>query len=241
MSKKNIHRKDILILNRPYVITGNNLDVELFRIPEILNRLRQYREVLNENNLNIPLWVYSLTQADIKNLLKEQNQKPFVLNFLISLGFFDRYISRKGWPQYVVGTDPLMSVIAGEISFEEQALLLSHGYCQESSAFQLYQASSYYNNQTGSFYLTNLKKKHIQPSLEELLNCLKQGFKNNEDWSDWFVQLLTPHEEEFMNELKAYGLFPMDFLESDQNLKWLWPVWKKSQMQCLKNKLAQIS
>ena len=187
--------------------------------------------------MQIPLWVYCLTQ-DIKSLMG--SPQPFVLNFLINLGLFERWIAKNGWPQYIVGSDPLMSVIAGEISFEEQAVLLSNGYCQESTKIQLYQASSYYNNHTGSFCLTNLRKRQISHSLKEILIYLKQTFKKNENWTDWFFQLLSPHEESFMDDLKSYGLFPRDFLERDQALKWLWPIWKKTQMQHLKKHLAQI-
>lgn len=227
--------KSVLILNRPNVITDNNFYVEVFRIPEVLNRLRQYREILSENSINIPIWVYCLTQ-DIKSLMG--SPQPFVLNFLINLGLFDRWIAKNGWPQYIIGADPLISVITGEISFEEQALLLSNGYCQESVKLQLYQASSYYNSQTGSFCLTNLKKQQVKPSLREILSRLQQGFKKDGD--DCLFQLLSPHEESFMDDLKSCGVFPQDFLEGDQALKWLWPIWKRTQMQCLKKQSRQI-
>ena len=233
--KTNYRYGSALILNRPHVITDNNFYVEIFRIPEVLSRLRQYREMLNKNDMNIPLWVYGLTQ-DIKNL--RGSPQPFILNFLINLGLFDRWIARNGWPQYIIGSDPLMSVLVGEISFEEQSLLLGHGCFQDSSKFQLYKASSYYNNQTGSFCLTNLKKIGDSRSLKEILAYLNQKFK--EDKSDWFFQLLSPHEEEFKEHLNSYGVFPKDFLERDQALKWLWPVWKRTQMRYLRKKPAQI-
>ena len=229
--------RSILILNRPNVITSNNFYVEVFRIPEVLSRLRQYREVLNENDMNIPIWVYCLTQ-DIKSLMG--SPQPFVLNFLINLGLFDRWIARNCWPQYIIGSDTLMSVITGEISFEEQALLLSNGYCQESGEQQLYKASSYYNSQTGSFCLTNLRKKQVSRYLKEILVHLKQELKTDEDGADLYFQLLAPHEEGFIEKLKSYGVFPKDFLEKDQALKWLWPIWKRTQMQILKDKPAQI-
>lgn len=227
--------KSVLILNPPNVITDDNFYVEVFRVPEVLNRLRQYREILNENDINIPIWVYCLTQ-DIKSL--RGSPQPFILNFLINLGLFDRWTSKNGWARYIIGSDPLMSVIAGEISFEEQCLLLSNGYCQASGKLQLYQASSYYNNQTGSFCLTSLKKKCIKPSLKEIIFHLKKKIKQERDPSAYFFQLVSPHEEVFMEALKSYGLEPIDFLERDQALKWLWPIWKKTQMQYLRKRLA---
>ncbi len=166
--------------------------------------------------------------------------QSFVLNFLISLGLFDRYIAKNGWPRYIVGSDPLISVIAGEISFEEQALLLSNGYCQDSEKFQLYQASSYYNNQTGSFCLTNLKKKQVSHTLKEILMNLQEKFKKNEVGTDIYFQLLSPHEESLIEKLNSLGVFPRDFLEGDQSLKWLWPIWKRAQIQNLKQRPTKI-
>ena len=234
---KKIYRRDILILNQPYISKEDHFYFQLFRIPEVMNRLKQYREILNENDITIPLWVYSLTQ-DLK-ILTESSQQPFILNFLINLGFFDRYISCNGWPQYIIGSDPLISVIVGEVSFEEQILLMSHGYCHESAKVQLYQVSSYYKRQTGSFYLNNIKKLKPADTLEDCLKFFKVRLKK--DWGNWFFQLLSPHEEEFMVELRTKGIFARDFLESDSSLKWLWPSWKKVQLRYLKTKLSQVS
>ncbi len=232
--KKIYKANAVLILNKPSVITENNFYMEVFRIPEVLNRLRQYREILNENDIHIPIWVYCLTQ-NIKNLMG--NPQPFVLSFLINLGLFDRYVGRNGWPSYIIGSDPLISLIAGEISFEEQILLLTNGYCHESGLFQLYQANSYYNNQTGSFCLTNLKRRNKGNSIKEISTNLIQ---KNESWTDWNFQLLSPHDEDFMDNLNSFGIFPKDFLEWDQDLKWLWPIWKKTQIQYIKKRSAQI-
>ena len=229
--------ESVLILNRPNVITENNFYVDIFRIPEVLNRLRQYREILSEHDMNIPIWVYCLTQ-NIKSLMG--SPQPFVLNFLVSLGLFDRYISKKGWPQYILGSDPLMSVLASEAAFEEQVLLLTNGYCQESTELQVYKAKSYYNNKTASFCLTNLKQKYRSQSLKKVLSFLKQNSMREEGLMELVFQLLSPHKEEFTDDLKLYGLFPREFLEWDQDLRWLWPIWKKTQMRVLRKKPVQM-
>ena len=234
-SSQNMYRKDILILNQPYIAKEDQFYFQLFRIPEVMNRLKQYRKVLNENDITVPLWVYSLTE-ELK-VLTEDTQQPFILNFLINLGFFDRYISHKGWPQYIVGSDPLISVLVGEVSFEEEVLLMSHGYCHESSKVQIYKVSSYYKRQTGSFYLNNLKKLKAGYTLEDCLKFFKASLKK--DWGSWFFQLLAPHEESFMLELRTKDIFARDFLEADSSLKWLWPSWKKAQLKHLKSKLSQ--
>ena len=238
MTNQHIYKlKSVLILNKPNVITDNNFYVEMFRIPEVLNRLRQYREVLNENNIRIPIWVYCLTQ-EIKSLMG--SPQPLVLNFLINLGLFDRYTAKQGWPSYMIGADPLVSVLAGEISFEEQALLLTKDYYQEGKEMQLYQASSYYNNHTGSFHLTSLKRKQRSVVLKDIVTYLQKKLKKNEDFTDWTFQWLSPHEDVFGENFKSYGIFPKDFLEKDQDLNWLWPLWKKTQMRFLRKNSAQI-
>ncbi|MCZ0932427.1 MAG: hypothetical protein OXJ52_04665 [Oligoflexia bacterium] len=233
--QKDRYRKDILILNKAYTVKDSHFYFQLFRIPEVLNRLKQYREALNDKDINIPIWVYSLIQ-DLK-ILTEGGHQSFILNFLINLGFFDRYISYNGWPQYIIGSDPLMSVLVGEVSFEEQVLLLSHGYSQNSSKLQLCQVSSYYDTQTDSFCLNDLKKVKAGRTMEEFLEYFKTHLKL--DWGNWFFQLLSPHEEEFMTELKSKGVFARDFLEVDSSLKWLWPSWKKVQLKGLRDKSFQ--
>ena len=231
---KDSHKKDILILNTPHIVLSDPFYFEIFRVPEILNRLKQYREILSANDLSIPLWVYNLTQ-DLKIIT--EGQKPYILNFLVSLGFFDRYVAKNGWPKYIIGMDPLVSVITDEISYEEQALLLTQGYCQESDNFQLYQAKSYYNTKTGSFYLSSLKKEEVTGSFTTVYDFLKKS----ENLQDWFLQLLSPHNEEFMDQLKSKGILARDFLSTDSSLRWLWPVWKKSQISMARNHFSHLA
>lgn len=223
------YQQNILILNNTYFSKSDSFYFELFRVPEVLNRLKQYKEILNENDMSIPFWVYNLTE-NFKIYTEGGNQK-YMIYFLTSLGFFDRYISKKGWPKYIIGKDPLISVILGETSFEEQALLLTKGYCQESQGLQLYETSSYYNTKTGVFHLTQLKRKEVNPDMKSILGHIKENL--NSSWDSSF-QLLAPHTEDFMEDLKAKGVFAKDFLEMDSSLKWLWPVWKRSQIKYLK-------
>ena len=226
------YKQDVLILNKGCLSKNDSFYFELFRIPEILSRLKQYREVLTENDINIPFWVYNLSE-NLK-IHTEGGNKDYLLNFLISLGFFDRYVSRNGWPKYIVGVDPLISLVLGEISFEEQILLLTKGYCQESSKLQLYEVFSYYNIKTGFFSLTKLNKIEAGYSIEDIAGYIKE---NVGDSYDYFYQLLSPHSEEIMRDLRSKGIFPKDFLEADTSLKWLWPKWKRDQI----NRLKQFS
>ena len=228
--RANIYRSHtVLILNRLNLIKKGHFYMDLFRIPEVLNRLRQYKDLLNENHIRVPLWVYGLNQG-IKSLT--DGLRPSILNLITGLGLFDRWTNKNGWPRYIVGADPLISLITGELNFEEPALLSAKKSFLEGGKLYLYKAGSYYNKQTESFCLTSLKQKQTESSLKEILNSLKETFKkNNEDMEEWIFQLLSPHEEGLMDDLKSQGVFPRDFMEWDQDLKWLWPVWKKAQMQ----------
>ena len=223
------YKQDVLILNKGCLSKNDSFYFELFRIPEVLNRLKQYREVLNENDINIPFWVYNLSE-NLK-IHTEGGNKGRLLKFLTSLGLFDRYVSRSGWPKYIVGVDPLISVVLREISFEEQILLLTKGYCQVSSHLQLYEVFSYYNMKTGVFNLTKLKKIEAGYNIEDIAGYIK---KNVDDNYDYFYQLLSPHSEDTMRDLRSKGIFPKDFLQVDNSLKWLWPIWKRDQISRLK-------
>ena len=223
----------VLILNRPQVPINSKLYMEMVRIPEVLSRLRQYREILNKNDMYVPVWLYCLIQ-DIRSL--KGSPQFYILSFLINMGLFDRWIARSGWPHYFIGSDPLISTVTGEISFEEQVLLLNRGYEQSLPQFQLYKAASYYNRQTASFCLTQLKRKKASYSLKDILVYFREKVQKEECIEEWVFQLLAPHELDIMEGLETCGVFPKDFLEKDQELKWLWPVWKKSQIDILRGK-----
>ncbi|MBC6415918.1 MAG: hypothetical protein GDA46_05965 [Bdellovibrionales bacterium] len=216
-----LHEKNALILNKMH--SNEDFYFELFKIPEILNRLCQYREVLRENAITLPFWLYNLTEkfkihAEVKN-------QSYMIHFLTNLGLFDRYLSRKGWPKYIIGTDPLISVILGELSFEEAVLLFSKNYCQDSS-FWVYEIFSYYNAKIGEFYLSSFKKRETGNRIEDMTAYLKK----KKVFHKCFFQLLSPHSQETIELLNAQGIFPRDFLESDTSLKWLWPLWKREQI-----------
>jgi len=224
-----VYKQNTLILNNAYFSKSGSFYFELFRIPEILNRLKQYKEILNENDIKIPFWLYNLTE-NFKIYTEGGNQR-YLTHFLMSLGFFDRYITKNGWPKYIVGKDPLISVVLGESSFEEQALLLTKGYCHESPSLQLYETSSYYNTRTGVFHLTQLTKREAGPEMQSILSYIKENVDMDRESS---FQLLSPHTESFMEELRTQGIFAKDFLEQDSSLKWLWPAWKRNQIKNFK-------
>ena len=228
----------VLFLNRACVPPNDRFYTEIFRVPEILSCLRQYRDVLNDNEIDIPVWLYCLSQTFKTNL--SSRPSPSIMGFIISLGLFDRWTERHGTPQYILGSGPVMSVICGEISFEEQALLLSRGQFQNSTSLSLYEARSPYRiGGRREFCLLGLKKRQESKSLKEILLSLRQKIENK--GLDGTFQFLTPHEEEFMDRLQAMGIFPEDFLEEDAGLNWLWPTWKRSQIhQRLKPGSAKI-
>ena len=223
------YKQETLILNRTRFSKSDSFYFELFRIPEVLNRLKQYKEILNENDIKIPFWVYNLTENF--KIYTEGGNQVYLTHFLISLGLFDRYLSKNGWPKYIIGKDPLISVILGETSFEDQILILTKGYCQESQGLELYESSSYYNIRTGTFHLTGLKRKQLNSDVSSIITYIKKNIDST--WDSSF-QFLTPHTDQFMQDLESKGIFAKDFLGSDSSLKWLWPIWKRNQIKQLK-------
>ena len=217
--------KSVLVLNKPFLMTENDFYVSVFRIPETLSRLRQYRELLIQNNMNVPVWVYCLTQ-EIRTLMG--SPQPAILNFLVSLGLFDRYVAKHGWPDYMAGFDPLVGLIAGETTFEEQALLLTKRNYRESGEWLLYKVNSYYNSGSGSFCLTSLKQKQLSYKLRDILGFLKN--EGEEKGEERVFQFLAPHEQGLEGDFGSCGIAPMHFLEKDRGLEWLWPIWQRAQI-----------
>ena len=227
--------KRVLILNRPAILGRNNFYISLCKIPEVLNRLCQYRELLSDNEMNIPLWVYCMTQ-NLKDV-KEAPPPPAILNFIVNLGLFDRYIAKQGWPDYIIGYRPLISAVAGEESFEGISMLITHGYKWNEEDFSLYKIHSYYNTKTDTSSLTSLKKVNASPFFRKILDGL---FQEESDQSLVF-QLLSPNEQYLRYQLESLHLTVRDFLEDDGGLRWLWPLWKRAQLAGVKKAVSQTA
>lgn len=220
-------KTSILILNKPYVL-GDLLCRNIFKVPEILNRLRQYREVLYKNGVNVPVWVYCITQ-DIRTL-KEPAQME-VVYFLVSLGLWDRLLSREGWPNYLLSAKTIASVIEDENLFQEQSLILAKNARLpiDTDPYILQKAQSFYNSKTESFQLTKLKQSNQFLTLKEgVIALVNQKSEHNKVY-----QFLAPHNSQTLDELLSINIEPRDFLQGDQDLKWLWPDWRRAQIKNL--------
>ncbi len=215
-------KHSVLILNKPQILTKNNFYIKLFKVPEVLNRLRQYRELLSQNDINIPVWVYCLTQ-DITTL--RGTPQTEVVHFLVSMGLYDRYTSKMGWSDYILGSSSLISVISGENSFENELLDLTvHRKSQH--ILSLIKTKSYYNTRTKKFCLTSLKVKMQSYSFKDILEHLE----SDEEVVSKIYRFLCPHEDALLNYMKSIDISPRDFLEYDGNFRWLWPIWKRTQL-----------
>ena len=226
--------KRVLILNRPAVLNRNDFYINLCKIPEVLSRLCQYRELLSDNEMNIPLWVYCMTQnlTDIKDI-----PQSTIFNFIVNLGLFDRYIAKRGWPDYIIGHRPLISSVTGEESFEGISMLLTHGYKWNEEDFSIYKVHSYYNTKTETSSLTSLKKVNVSPYFRKILDGLFQEESHN----SLVFQLLSPNEQYLRYQLESLHLTVRDFLEDDAGLRWLWPLWKRAQLACVKENMSQTA
>ena len=213
----------VLILNKPQVLTKNSFYRKLFKVPEVLNRLRQYRELLSQNNINIPIWVYCLTQ-DIQTL--RGTPQTEVVNFLVSMGLYDRYVSKAGWPNYILGTRSLISVIFGEISFENKSLELASSQKSYQQISSLIRVKSYYNKKTKKFCLTNWIEVMQSPSFKKILEYLE----SDQEATGKSYKFLCPHKDSLLGYMRSIEISPRDFLEHDEDLRWLWPIWKRTQL-----------
>ena len=111
--------------------------MDLCRIPEILSYLHTYRKILSKRKKHIPVWVYCLTE----NITK-LNTRPtlLLLNFIVNLGLFERYLKKRAFPHYVIGQNTTLNVITKKTSFEEQCLSLDSFH---SPTWFLYKISKY--------------------------------------------------------------------------------------------------
>ena len=221
--KETSRQQTLLLLNKPQVLTENDFYTNLFKIPEVFNRLRNYRELLSKNSIDVPIWVYCLTQ-DITTL--KGTPQTQIVYFLISMGLYDRYILKSGWPDYILGSEPLISVISNESTFENEALNLTIGR-KNQKQLSLLSLKSYYNEKMKKYYLTNLKLEASSYSFKNIIQSLnkKKGGSTN-----FIYRFLSPHQDNLLNYMKSLNVVPRDFLEYDQDLSWLWPTWKKTQL-----------
>lgn len=216
MLDKYIGKKEerVLILNTPFLLSYNDFYMNFFRVPEIFNRIKQYREILKKHDLSIPVWVYCSTE-NVKNL--KGTPRISVLNFLASLGLLDRYIKKQGWPSHVIGAKFLVSSFLSQDDFEKWALYFTHNNYAVLNKLALYKSHFFLPKVSFS----HLEHAHESSSMEDLIVALDPS-------SSLFFQLIAPNDQKVKNVLK--GLNVGHFLERDPELRWLWPVWKKNEI-----------
>ena len=210
-----------LILQSSKSLAKNDFYINLFKIPEVLHRLQEYRKFLTKNEFNIPIWMYCLTQ-DVKGF-KGVPQNT-LLNFIVNMGLFDRYIKKQNWPDYIMGSEPLISLILGIQTFEKQALLLTHAH-EWSGMISLHQVTSNFkkNKQQPDIHFKTLKRS---AKLLDLIHFLiKKETQNLE------LQFLNPDDKNFKLQIENSSCRVKNFLEEDEDLKWLWPSWQRFQLE----------
>ena len=180
-----------------------------------MNRLKQYREVLKKNELSIPVWLYCSTEK--LNTLKKA-PKLSVLNFIVNLGLLDRHIEKQGWPSHIIGQEFLLSSSFKKDDFEKWALYFTYNDYKISDTLALYKIH---------FFLPKFSFSHLEflkesSSLDDLLNLL------NPNESPFLFQFISPDDERIQSLLREFSVG--HFLERDEELKWLWPIWKKNEI-----------
>ena len=205
----------VLITNTPFLLFYRDFYVHFFRIPEVLNRLEQYREVLKKNELSIPVWLYCSTEK-IQTL--KEAPRISVLNFIVKLGLLDRYIEKQGWPSYVIGQEFLLSSSFKKDIFEKWALYFTFNDYKISDKLAFYKVH---------FFLPKFSFSHLEfleesSSLKDLLSlCEPHEIPS-------LFQLISPDDAKVQSLLREFSVG--HFLERDEGLKWLWPIWKKNEI-----------
>ena len=141
-----------------------------------------------------------------------------VLNFLVNIGMLERYLERQEWPDYVISQDFLISSLSKESTFEKWALYFTYNNYTISNKLTLYKSHFSFPKMTFS----HLELLHKSSSLEDLIATL------NPLSSPYLFQLIAPGDEKIIKLLCDFQ--SGHFLERDEELKWLWPVWKRNEI-----------
>ena len=228
-----MHRKKTVLIFNELARLDKNFYIELFSIPELSKTLYKYKKVLERNHISIPLWLYSFTHG-FRSFAEDIPHTT--LSFLVSYGLFKRWIKKtKSWPSFLLVSEPMLSLIKGKVSFEEQSLLLNSGYCKDERKYQLYQASSYLDEKSEGYKLLSLKKvKAGSTNLTQLVRFLTKKEKDLD-----LYQFVSPQEEEDL-EANVSDLYLEDFLTRDSELSWLWPKWKRAKLEALRQEMSFV-
>ena len=151
---------------------------------------------------------------------QKNKNKPEIqaLNFLVSLGLFSRFVKKQAWPHYILGTDSLLSVISKKTSFTQQMLTLTHDAGLKVENFSLYKIVSTQNS-------IKMKLIATHPSLKEVLTIFS---KTNKD--EIICKFLNPNARPLRQHIESLNFSVKDFLEQDEELRWLWPAWQRFQI-----------
>ena len=246
-------RKKILILNDP--ASFEESDLYMFRIPEARARLRQYREILRAARWPEPSYV-----DDILNGRPSSSPDRSILGLIISMGLLDRRIGRQGWPGRLAGRQPLISIAAGERTFESVALggaarlrasaplragrrmeagkaALGRSAAPPAAASALWGEGRIFLYKTSSFLNERTQTSYLA-GVQRV-----RSFSSFSAFASYLsetlevegeaaaLQFLSPNEESLSRDLgPLISPYIQDFLERDAGLRWLWPIWKKAQL-----------
>ncbi len=105
------------------------------RIGEVMSRTMQARDILHRHGIKQPLWMWGLPGS----LKSSPAYSRDLMTFLLSMGFYDRFVHRKGGPTVVMGSSAAVPVAAYVKSFESRVLALVAGDMDfDSSCFRVY-------------------------------------------------------------------------------------------------------
>lgn len=225
-----------ILMNKAIIFSGlHSLDFSdirhnVIRIPEVINKIKQAGEVLTSLGQDGCFTAELFTTLASDNATYSKNIKlKSVLNCIVQLGLFDRYTSKFGKPNFLLGDingDSPLNIVLGKSSFES---LFKKDISEQESVVQI----------TSEPLLSGVKMNLHQLFKLGEENFVESGEAKNE-LGLIVKELIEDHQVKQIIDIgpgsgwaKAktfdHSLYDVQILESidmDPMLSWFWPYVK---------------
>ena len=199
------------------------LSVDVFRhcirVPEVMERVIEARQILNIHRWPVPIWMMALMdKGEDVNIPSHL----YFMSFLLSMGFYDRLCRLFGVPRFLMGFAPAVCVCAEVKNFEKTVMEMAAGYPfskreTEKQIFKIYRKSS---KKSKRFSLVSFSKDIKYPT--NMSEKQKQHFQ----CCPVLPSMMFHSNGTNKNEIP----FPFEqWTEKDIQLSWLWSILKHCQ------------
>ena len=200
------------------LIPSHEILAQYLRIPDVMARVVKAKEILQKNKLPPHLWMYGLSELKKG---AEFSVHRNLMSFVVSLGFYDRFVRLYGAPEFLIGSSLAVSVAARMRTYERSIIKILMGADFKGRAMKIY------------------KKKNLQPisgwpkpdrflllSLSQSFNhhLIFQSLKDEYQCSKGVLISTAPFEANTLSISKNCDFALKDFISMDSRLAWLWPA-----------------